>query len=100
MRRSLAPRCSRSVRSFARQRLQGIGGNQANVVGLLSIDDELVVLDVVTERDGAAHPHALASRGRELVADALAASSRSNWANESRTLSVRRTIEIVVLNCW
>jgi hypothetical protein len=28
------------------------------------------------------------------------ATSRSNWANDSRTLSVRRPIEVVVLNCW
>jgi hypothetical protein len=25
--------------------------------------------------------------------------SRSNWANDSRTLSVSRPIEVVVLNC-
>src|SRR5712691_8330374 len=26
--------------------------------------------------------------------------SRSNWANDNRTLSVSRPIEVVVLNCW
>src|SRR5258705_712338 len=26
--------------------------------------------------------------------------SRSNWAKESRTLSVSRPIDVVVLNCW
>ena len=26
--------------------------------------------------------------------------SRSNWAKDSRTLSVSRPIEVVVLNCW
>ena len=26
--------------------------------------------------------------------------SRSNWANDSRTFRVRRPIEVVVLNCW
>src|SRR6202035_5909185 len=26
--------------------------------------------------------------------------SRSNWAKDSRTLSVRRPIDVVVLNCW
>src|SRR5258708_5257694 len=46
--------------------------DQADAVGLLVIDHELAILDVVTERDGAAHPHALAARGRKLVADALA----------------------------
>src|SRR6266699_1747461 len=46
--------------------------NQANAVRLLFVDHELAVLDVVSERDSAAHPHALAPRGRELVADALA----------------------------
>lgn len=28
------------------------------------------------------------------------ATSRSNWAKESRTLSVRRPIDVVVLNAW
>jgi hypothetical protein len=26
--------------------------------------------------------------------------SRSNWANDSNTLRVRRPIEVVILNCW
>src|SRR6516162_860795 len=26
--------------------------------------------------------------------------SRSNWANDSKTLRVSRPIEVVVLNCW
>ena len=26
--------------------------------------------------------------------------SRSNWANDSSTFSVKRPIEVVVLNCW
>lgn len=26
--------------------------------------------------------------------------SRSNWAKDSRTLSINRPIEVVVLNCW
>src|SRR6478736_8299984 len=26
--------------------------------------------------------------------------SRSNWANDNNTLSVRRPIDVVVLNCW
>ncbi|MCY1372172.1 hypothetical protein D9M69_593580 [compost metagenome] len=26
--------------------------------------------------------------------------SRSNWAKDSRTLSISRPIEVVVLNCW
>src|SRR6202521_3881861 len=46
--------------------------DQADAVRLLLVDHELAVLDLVTERNGAAHPHALAPRGRELVADALA----------------------------
>ena len=36
------------------------------------VHDQLAVLDVVAERDEAAHPHALLARGGELVADALA----------------------------
>ena len=26
--------------------------------------------------------------------------SRSNWAKDSRTLRVRRPMDVVVLNCW
>jgi len=26
--------------------------------------------------------------------------SRSNWANDNSTLSVKRPIDVVVLNCW
>ncbi len=26
--------------------------------------------------------------------------SRSNWAKDSRTFSISRPIEVVVLNCW
>ena len=40
--------------------------------GLGLVDDQLAVLDLVAERDEAAHPHALPAGGRELVADALA----------------------------
>ena len=40
--------------------------------GLGLVNDQLAVLDVVAERRAAAHPHALASGGGELVADALA----------------------------
>src|SRR5712691_11153732 len=36
------------------------------------VHDQLAVLHLIAERDGPAHPHALASRGRELVPDALA----------------------------
>src|ERR1700736_1488473 len=46
--------------------------DQADAVGFLLVDDKLSILDVIAERYGTAHPHALASRGRELVADALA----------------------------
>ena len=40
--------------------------------GLGLVDDELAVAHVVAERHGAAHPHALALGGGDLVADALA----------------------------
>jgi site-specific DNA recombinase len=48
---------------------------------------QLSVLDVVSERDGATHPHAPVPRGRELVADALD-DDRGNIM--SPTYSVRR----------
>jgi hypothetical protein len=63
------------------------------------IYDQFAVLDVIAERHVAARPHALAFRRRDLVADALAAISRSNWAKESSILSVNRPLEVVVLNC-
>ncbi len=43
---------------------------------------------------------ALASCGRHLVASSFVMISRSNWANESRMLSVSRPCSMVVLNCW
>src|SRR5208282_5983479 len=65
------------------------------------IDDEFAVLDVVAERGLAAHPHALLFGCGDLVADARSpVTSRSNWANESSTLSVRRPMLLVVLNAW
>src|ERR1700737_2586348 len=36
----------------------------------------------------------------DLVADALALTSRSNCAKDSSTLRVSRPIELAVLNCW
>src|SRR5208337_4242440 len=39
---------------------------------LRRVDDQLAILDIVAERDVAAHPHALGLRRGDLVADALA----------------------------
>src|SRR5262245_47979449 len=38
--------------------------------------------------------------GRERLLMRSPAISRSNWANDSKTLRVSRPIEVVVLNCW
>src|SRR5215471_1226595 len=46
--------------------------DQTDPLGLLLVDNELALPHVVAERDRATHPHASASRGRKLVADALA----------------------------
>ena len=46
--------------------------DQPDELGLLLVHDQLAVAHVVAERRRAAHPHALAARGGELVADALA----------------------------
>src|SRR6266516_4028796 len=46
--------------------------DQPHRFGLSGVDDEFAVLNVIAERDGASHPHALAAGGGELVADALA----------------------------
>ena len=46
--------------------------DQPDELGLRLVHHQLAVDDVVAERWGAAHPHALAARRRELVADALA----------------------------
>ncbi len=48
----------------------------------------LPVFGAVADRHAAAHPHALLPGGRDLVADALRVTSRSNWAKDSSTLSV------------
>ena len=46
--------------------------DQPDELGFRLVDHQLAVDDVVAERRRAAHPHALAPRGGELVADALA----------------------------
>ena len=43
-----------------------------NQLGLGLVDDQLAILDVVPERNGAAHPHPLSLRRRNLVAYPLA----------------------------
>jgi len=59
--------------------LEGADGAQGDVdledvfdrLGFLLVDDEGSILDVVAQRWNAAHPHALALGGGDLVADAL-----------------------------
>ena len=52
--------------------LQEAREDEPDEVRLRLVDHQLAVDDVVAERRHAAHPHALAPRGGELVADALA----------------------------
>src|SRR6266567_9452996 len=46
--------------------------DQPHRLSLGGVDDEFAVLNVIAERDGASHPHALAAGGGKLIADALA----------------------------
>jgi hypothetical protein len=70
----------------------------ANGLGLRLVDDQLLILRIVTERHRATGPFALAPAGSDLVADALGA--RSNRAKDNSTFSVNRPMEVVVLNWW
>ena len=62
----------------------------ADNFGLGGIDDERALVRVIAKRHVAAHPHALLLRRGDLVANAFAVTSRSNWAKDSSTLSVMR----------
>ena len=55
-----------------RAELDEAAENRADPLRLRLIDDELAILDVVTERRRAAHPHPLIPGSGELVADAFA----------------------------
>ena len=72
----------------------------ADRAGFGGIDDQPPLANVIAQRRHAAHPHALALGGSDLVADALAGHLALELAKESSTLSVSRPIEVVVLNCW
>src|SRR5215467_835277 len=73
--------------------------DRANGFRLVVNDEELAVLCPIPERRHPAHPHpflfdaAILSRMRSPM------TSRSNCAKDSRTLRVKRPIEVVVLNC-
>jgi hypothetical protein len=54
----------------------------------------------VTDRRDAAHPHPRAFEAAILSRMRSAVTSRSNWANESSMLSVRRPMLVVALNDW
>ena len=69
-------------------------------LGLGRVDDERALVGVIAQRDIATHPHALFLRCGDLVARMRSpVTSRSNCAKDNSTLSVRRPIEVVVLNC-
>src|SRR5260221_3003034 len=61
---------------------------------LLFNHDDLAVLGLISEGGYVRLEAAILSRMRSEV------TSRSNWANDNRTLSVSRPMEVVVLNCW
>jgi hypothetical protein len=65
---------------------------------LALVHDQLAVLDVVAERNKAAHPNALLAGRGELVADALANDLALELGKDSRMLSVSLPTEVVVLN--
>src|SRR5271167_4212822 len=67
-------------------------------VGFGRINYQPRLANVTTERRHASHPHPLALGVRYFVPNAFAGDSRSNWAKESKTFSVSRPIEVVVLN--
>ena len=72
----------------------------ADGLGILRVNDQLTVSHDIADRHDAVHPQALLLGGGDLVADALAGDSRSNWANESSTLRISRPMLVVVLNDW
>jgi hypothetical protein len=55
------------------------------------------VLGVVAERRHTTYPQALALGGADLIADALAGTSRANWAKDSSTFNVSLLVELVAL---
>ena len=63
-----------------------------------SFTTSLRSFDVVAERQRAAHPHALALGGRDLVADALARDLALELGEGQQHVEVSRPIEVVVLN--
>ena len=73
--------------------------DQPDGLGLSLIHGQLAVLDIIAERDVAAHPHALLLRRRDLVADALAGDLALELGEGEQQFSVSRPIEVVVLNC-
>jgi hypothetical protein len=66
----------------------------------LRSDQQLALFHPVAKRHTTAHPHALGFGYGTLSRTHSAMTSRSNWAKDKRTLSVRRPIALVVLNAW
>jgi len=62
-------------------------------------DDEPAALDPISERWDAAHPHAFLFEAAILSRMRSPMTSRANCAKDNSTLSVKRPIEVVVLNC-
>jgi len=73
------------------------GENGANDLCLTLDHKKLAVLRSVAEWRDTAHPHRFPFRGGDLVADGRSPmTSRSNCANDSRLLRVKRPIDVVV----
>jgi hypothetical protein len=69
-------------------------------LGLALVGHQSAVLDVVAQRWHAAHPHALALAGRDLVADAFAGDLALELGEGQQDVQHQPPIEVVVLNCW
>src|SRR6516225_4455360 len=65
-----------------------------------SVDDQLPLTDVESQRRSTTHSHPVGLEAAILSRTRSPVTSRSNWANESRTFRVSRPMEVVVLNCW
>jgi hypothetical protein len=68
--------------------------------GLDFIDDQPPILDAYPRGNGPPIHIPLALLAAILSRMRSPVTSRSNWAKDSRTLSISRPIEVVVLNCW
>jgi hypothetical protein len=75
------------------------GEDESDRLGLSLIYDQLSVMHVIAERNGAAYPQAFASRGRKLVPDALARDLPLKLSKREQNIEGQSPMDVVVLNC-